>query len=118
MPAGGSLHPSSHETVDRRLHYVKQDGATVFKFAVRKTEEIARRLAPPTQRAGAQDRKYVHELSRFIKDWEPKSETRELSEFLEYLDFFQQANGTVSLDDETPGDAVRLDHRAVPQRAL
>ena len=44
MPAGGSLHPSSHETVDQRLHYVKQDGQTVFKFAVRKTEEIARRV--------------------------------------------------------------------------
>ena len=44
MPAGGSLQPSSHETVDQRLHYVKQDGATVFKFAVRKTEEISRRL--------------------------------------------------------------------------
>jgi 3-oxoacyl-[acyl-carrier-protein] synthase III len=44
MPAGGSLRPSSHETVDQRLHYVKQDGQTVFKFAVRKTEEISRRL--------------------------------------------------------------------------
>ena len=44
MPAGGSLHPSSHETVDGRLHFVKQDGQTVFKFAVRKTEEVARRL--------------------------------------------------------------------------
>ena len=44
MPAGGSLKPSSHETIDQRLHYVKQDGQTVFKFAVRKTEEIARRL--------------------------------------------------------------------------
>ena len=44
MPAGGSLHPPSHETVDQRLHYVKQDGQTVFKFAVRKTEEIARRI--------------------------------------------------------------------------
>jgi 3-oxoacyl-[acyl-carrier-protein] synthase III len=44
MPAGGSLRPPSHETVDQRLHYVKQDGATVFKFAVRKTEEIARRI--------------------------------------------------------------------------
>jgi len=44
MPAGGSLKPSSHETVDQRLHYVKQDGGTVFKFAVRKTEEISRRL--------------------------------------------------------------------------
>jgi 3-oxoacyl-[acyl-carrier-protein] synthase-3 len=44
MPAGGSLHPASHETVDQRLHYVKQDGQAVFKFAVRKTEEICRRL--------------------------------------------------------------------------
>jgi 3-oxoacyl-[acyl-carrier-protein] synthase-3 len=44
MPAGGSLKPSSHETVEQRLHYVKQDGQAVFKFAVRKTEEIARRL--------------------------------------------------------------------------
>ncbi|MQA30976.1 MAG: beta-ketoacyl-ACP synthase III [Luteitalea sp.] len=44
MPAGGSLRPSSHETVDQRLHYVKQDGQQVFKFAVRKTEEISRRI--------------------------------------------------------------------------
>ena len=44
MPAGGSAKPSSHQTVDQRLHYVKQDGQTVFKFAVRKTEEISRRL--------------------------------------------------------------------------
>ena len=44
MPAGGSLRPSTHETVDERLHYVHQDGATVFKFAVRKTEEICRRV--------------------------------------------------------------------------
>jgi 3-oxoacyl-[acyl-carrier-protein] synthase-3 len=42
MPAGGSLLPASAETVAQRLHYVKQDGQTVFKFAVRKTEEIAR----------------------------------------------------------------------------
>ena len=44
MPAGGSRMPASHETVDQRLHYVKQDGQAVFKFAVRKTEEIARRV--------------------------------------------------------------------------
>jgi len=43
-PAGGSLKPSSHETVDERLHYVKQEGQAVFRFAVRKTEEISRRI--------------------------------------------------------------------------
>ena len=44
MPAGGSLRPASHETVEQRFHYVHQDGAAVFKFAVRKTEEICGRI--------------------------------------------------------------------------
>ena len=44
MPAGGSRMPASRETVDQRMHYVKQDGAAVFKFAVRWTEEISRRI--------------------------------------------------------------------------
>jgi 3-oxoacyl-[acyl-carrier-protein] synthase-3 len=44
MPAGGSKMPASHETVDKRLHYVHQEGQTVFRFAVRKTEELCRRL--------------------------------------------------------------------------
>lgn len=42
MPAGGSLMPPSHETVDKHLHCIKQDGQAVFKFAVRKMEESAR----------------------------------------------------------------------------
>jgi len=44
MPAGGSRQPATHATVDERLHYVKQDGQTVFKFAVRNTGEICERL--------------------------------------------------------------------------
>jgi 3-oxoacyl-[acyl-carrier-protein] synthase-3 len=36
MPAGGSLRPASHETVDQRLHCIKQQGQHVFKYAVRK----------------------------------------------------------------------------------
>jgi len=36
MPAGGSRMPPSHQTVDKRLHYVKQEGQQVFKYAVRK----------------------------------------------------------------------------------
>ncbi len=40
MPGGGSLHPPSHETVDKKLHYVHQDGQAVFKFAVRKMVEV------------------------------------------------------------------------------
>jgi len=47
-------------------------------------------------------------LAQFMKDWEPKSETGGLTEFLEYLDYFQQAGGTLSLEDDAPGDAVQL----------
>ena len=42
MPGGGSWHPSSHETVDKKMHYVHQEGQAVFKFAVRKMEEASR----------------------------------------------------------------------------
>jgi len=41
MPAGGSAHPPSHETVDKRMHYVRQDGPHVFKYAVRKFAEAS-----------------------------------------------------------------------------
>lgn len=44
MPAGGSLRPATHKTVDERAHFVHQDGRKVFKFAVRKMEEICRRV--------------------------------------------------------------------------
>src|SRR6266567_8676560 len=60
------------------------------------------------QRAGAQDSDYVTRLSEFVKEWEAKSETRGLAEFLEYLDYFEQAGGTVSLEEDPPGDAVQL----------
>lgn len=33
QPAGGSLHPASHETVEKRMHYIHQEGREVFKFA-------------------------------------------------------------------------------------
>jgi 3-oxoacyl-[acyl-carrier-protein] synthase-3 len=40
MPAGGSLNPATHETIDKKMHYVHQDGQAVFKFAVRKMAEL------------------------------------------------------------------------------
>ncbi len=42
MPGGGSLNPSSHETVEKKMHYVHQNGQAVFKYAVRKMEELSR----------------------------------------------------------------------------
>jgi 3-oxoacyl-[acyl-carrier-protein] synthase-3 len=44
MPAGGSLHPSSPETIAARMHYVHQDGQAVYKYAVRKMVETSKKL--------------------------------------------------------------------------
>jgi 3-oxoacyl-[acyl-carrier-protein] synthase III len=41
MPGGGSLNPSTHETVDKKMHYVHQEGAQVFKYAVRRMSDLA-----------------------------------------------------------------------------
>jgi 3-oxoacyl-[acyl-carrier-protein] synthase III len=41
MPGGGSLNPASHDTVDKRMHYVHQEGQSVFKYAVRRMSELA-----------------------------------------------------------------------------
>jgi 3-oxoacyl-[acyl-carrier-protein] synthase-3 len=44
MPGGGSLNPSTHETVDKKMHYIHQDGQAVYKFAVRKMAEATTKL--------------------------------------------------------------------------
>jgi len=44
MAGGGSLHPPTHETVDQGLHYIRQEGQHVFKYAVRKFAESSAAL--------------------------------------------------------------------------
>jgi 3-oxoacyl-[acyl-carrier-protein] synthase III len=41
MPGGGSLHPASQETVEKRMHYVHQEGQSVFKYAVRRMSDLS-----------------------------------------------------------------------------
>jgi 3-oxoacyl-[acyl-carrier-protein] synthase-3 len=41
MPGGGSLHPATRETVEKRMHFVHQEGQQVFKYAVRRMSELA-----------------------------------------------------------------------------
>jgi 3-oxoacyl-[acyl-carrier-protein] synthase-3 len=44
MPGGGSLHPATHDTVEKKMHFVHQDGQAVFKYAVRKMAEVCERI--------------------------------------------------------------------------
>ncbi|MFP5234647.1 MAG: beta-ketoacyl-ACP synthase III [Acidobacteriota bacterium] len=44
LPAGGSLCPPTHETIDKKMHFIHQDGQAVYKFAVRKMAEATATL--------------------------------------------------------------------------
>jgi DNA helicase-2/ATP-dependent DNA helicase PcrA len=66
--------------------------------------DIVLQIRPTISR---EDRKYFDRLSQFVREWQPKSETQRLKEFVEYLDYFEQAGGTINLEQE-PGDAVQL----------
>lgn len=53
MPGGGSLHPASHETVEKKMHYIHQDGQQVFKYAVKKMAEMTERVLHKNGLTGA-----------------------------------------------------------------
>jgi 3-oxoacyl-[acyl-carrier-protein] synthase III len=54
LPAGGSLNPSTHETVDKKMHYIHQDGPAVYKFAVRKMAEATEKILERNGISGAE----------------------------------------------------------------
>ena len=67
MPAGGSLHPASHETVDNKMHYIHQDGQQVFKYAVKKMAEMTQRILERNNLTGGDiDCFIAHQANRRI----------------------------------------------------
>jgi 3-oxoacyl-[acyl-carrier-protein] synthase-3 len=67
MPAGGSLNPSTRDTVDKKMHYVHQDGQAVFKFAVRKQTELCERLLQRNGLKGSDIRVFIpHQANKRI----------------------------------------------------
>jgi DNA helicase-2/ATP-dependent DNA helicase PcrA len=53
------------------------------------------------------DQPYVRRFGQFVREWQGKSETCGLAEFVEYLDYFMQAGGQINLEQDS-GDAVQL----------
>jgi DNA helicase-2/ATP-dependent DNA helicase PcrA len=74
--------------------------------AVELFDELAEGLAIGSAVA-TEDRKYFDRIAQFVREWQLKSETQRLKEFVEYLDYFEQAGGSINLEQE-PGDAVQL----------
>jgi len=67
MPGGGSLNPATHKTVEEKMHYIHQDGKSVFKYAVKKMAEMTERILEKNKLAGKDvDCFIAHQANRRI----------------------------------------------------
>ena len=67
MPGGGSLNPATHETVDKKMHFVHQDGGAVFKYAVRKMAEFSEKILARNGFTGADVKAFIpHQANKRI----------------------------------------------------
>jgi DNA helicase-2/ATP-dependent DNA helicase PcrA len=107
-PQGQLAFDSSHAALGRLIEFLSEQRKTIRRRNARGILGDLLEWLEVAQRASPQDRKYVRRLSEFAKEWEPKSETKSLAEFVEYLDYYSQAGGTISLEEDYPGDAVQL----------
>ncbi len=107
-PQGQLAFDPSHAALGQLVEYLSKHRKTLRRRTAREILSDLLEWLEVVQRASAQDRKYVTRLTEFVKEWEPKSETRGLAEFVEYLGYYSQAGGTISLEDDFPGDAVQL----------
>ena len=69
VPAGGSLNPASKSTVDKGMHYVFQDGKTVFKFAVKNMAEVSKEILDKNDLTGKDVKLFIpHQANKRIID--------------------------------------------------
>jgi len=69
VPAGGSLNPASKETLDKGMHYVYQDGKTVFKFAVKNMADVSKEILDNNNIAGEDLKLFIpHQANKRIID--------------------------------------------------
>jgi DNA helicase II / ATP-dependent DNA helicase PcrA len=107
-PQGQFAFDASHAALARLVDFLSEQRKTLRRRSAREILADLLEWLEVEQRASAQDRKYVTRLAEFVREWEPKSDTRGLTEFVEYLGYYSQAGGTISLEDDFPGDAVQL----------
>ena len=108
LPQGQLAFDHSQAALGQLVEFVSSQKKTLKRCTAREILGVLTDWLEIRQRAKEHDRKYVKRLAEFMKEWEPKSETRGLAEFIEYLDYYAQAGGVVSLEDDAPPDAVQL----------
>jgi len=110
MPGGGSLHPSSHETVDEKMHYVHQDGQQVFKYAVKKMAEMTERVLAKNGMTGADVDCFIsHQANkRIITATADRLKMPREKVIINIEDFGNTTAGTIPLAMRTAIDTGRL----------
>ena len=69
VPAGGSANPASKETLDNKMHYVYQDGKTVYKFAVKNMAHVSKEILDNNKLQGSDVKLFIpHQANRRIID--------------------------------------------------
>ena len=69
VPAGGSLHPASIDTIEKRMHYVYQDGKTVYKFAVKNMAKVSKQILVKNGLKGEDIKLFIpHQANKRIID--------------------------------------------------
>ena len=69
VPAGGSANPASKETLDNKMHYVYQDGKTVYKFAVKNMANVSKEILDNNKLHGSDVKLFIpHQANRRIID--------------------------------------------------
>ncbi len=108
LPQGQLAFDHSHTALGQLVEFVSSQRKILKRCTAREILGSLTEWLEIPQRAKEHDQKYVKRLAEFMKEWEPKSETRSLAEFIEYLDYYAQAGGVVSLEEDAPIDAVQL----------
>jgi len=110
MPGGGSLNPSTHETVDKKMHYVHQDGQAVFKFAVKKMTEVCEKLLSRNGVTGHDIACYIpHQANRRIITATADRVGMDRSKVIINIDRFgNTTSGTIPLAMQTALDEGKL----------
>lgn len=110
MPGGGSLNPSSHETVDQKMHYVHQDGGAVFKFAVRKMAQLCDEILQRNNIKGREIDAFIpHQANkRIITATADRLDLRPESVIINIDRFGNTTAGTIPLAMETARQEGKL----------
>lgn len=110
MPGGGSLNPATHETVDKKMHYVHQDGGAVFKYAVRKMAEVCEKILQRNGLKGSDIDVFIpHQANkRIITATADRLTMRPESVIVNIAEFGNTTAGTIPLAMQTAREEGKL----------